>query len=100
MGGDVTGARWHWRTDRLGVAFVSNGLSEPHREYLRLGGLGFLLGDGKLQYGRETTVESYYTAHIWRGVFGSAGGQFIVNPGYNKDRGPAFVHMARVHLDF
>jgi high affinity Mn2+ porin len=100
MGGDVTGARWHRPTDRLGVAFVSNGLSEPHREYLRLGGLGFLLGDGKLQYGRETIVESYYTAHIWRGVFGSAGGQFIVNPGYNRDRGPAFVHMARVHLDF
>ena len=100
IGGDISGAGWHRRADRLGIAFVSNGLSEPHREYLRLGGLGFLLGDGTLRYGRETIVESYYTAHIWRGVFGSAGAQLLVNPGYNRDRGPAFVHMARLHLDF
>ena len=100
IGGDLSGARWHRRTDRVGLAVVSNGLSEPHRQYLRLGGLGFLLGDGTLRYGRETIVESYYTAHIWRGVFGSGGAQFIVHPGYNTDRGPAFVHMARLHLEF
>src|SRR5262245_9805501 len=100
MGGDMSGARWSRRADRFGIGFVSNGLSEPHREYLHLGGLGFLLGDGALQYSREMIVESYYTAHIWRGVFGSAGAQFIVNPGYNSVRGPAFVYMARLHLDF
>ena len=99
-GGDVTGARWRRRADRLGVAFVSNGLSAPHREYLQLGGLGFLLGDGSLQYGRETILESYYTAHVWRGVSASAGAQFIANPGYNRDRGPVFVQMARLHLEF
>jgi hypothetical protein len=100
LGGDLGGGRWHRSTDRLGVAWVSNGLSDSHREYLRLGGLGFLLGDGTLRYGRESIVESYYTAHVWRGVFASAGAQFIVHPGYNKDRGPAFVHMFRLHLDF
>src|SRR5438093_3613549 len=52
-GFDVSGARWHRRADRLGVAAVSNGLSEAHREYLRLGGLGFLLGDGRVTCGRE-----------------------------------------------
>jgi hypothetical protein len=98
-GGDVTGASWHRSADRAGLAFVSNGLSGPHREYLRLGGLGFLLGDGNLRYGRETILESYYTAHIWRGVFASVGAQFLVNPGYNRDRGPVFVQMARLHLD-
>jgi high affinity Mn2+ porin len=86
--------------DRVGVAFVSNGLSEPHREYLRLGGLGFLLGDGTLRYGREQIIESYYTAHLWRGVFASAGVQFIAHPGYNRDRGPVVVQMVRLHLDF
>jgi len=45
-------------------------------------------------------VESYYTAHIWRGVFAAAGAQFIVHPGYNRDRGPVFVQMARLHLEF
>ncbi len=100
VGGDVSGARWSRSADRLGVAFVSNGLSAPHREYLRLGGLGFLLGDGSLRYGREAIVESYYTAHLWRGLFASAGAQFIAHPGYNADRGPVFVQMARIHLDF
>jgi high affinity Mn2+ porin len=99
-GGDVAGSDWHRPHDRLGLAFVSNGLSAAHAEYLALGGLGFLLGDGRLRYGRETILESYYTAHLWRGVFLSAGAQFVANPGYNRDRGPAFVQAVRLHLDF
>ena len=62
-GGDLSGALWHRSQDRLGVAVVSNGLSAPHREYLALGGQGFLLGDGTLRYGREDILETYYTAH-------------------------------------
>ena len=100
LGGDVKGTRWQRSNDRAGLAVVSNGLSEPHREYLRLGGLGFLLGDGNLRYGREQILETYYTAHVWRGLFASAGAQFVANPGYNRDRGPVFVRAARVHLDF
>jgi hypothetical protein len=52
------------------------------------------LGDANLRHGRKTILESYYTAR-WREVFASAGAQFIVNPGYNRDRGPGFVQMAR-----
>jgi hypothetical protein len=100
IGGDVAGASWSRPGDRVGVAAVSNGLSSPHREYLRLGGLGFLLGDGQLRYARETIVESYYTAHVWRGVSGSAGVQYLVNPGYNADRGPVLVGTLRLHVDF
>jgi high affinity Mn2+ porin len=100
VGGDLAGELWHRPHDRLGIAFVSNGLSEPHREYLQLGGLGFLLGDGTLRYGREMIVETYYTAHLWRGVFGSAGAQFVDHPGYNQDRGPLTVGMLRLHLEF
>ena len=99
-GADVKAAVWGRPRDRFGLALVSNGLSTPHREYLQLGGLGFLLGDGSLRYGRETIVETYYTAHLWRGLFGSLGGQYIVNPGYNRDRGPILVESARVHIDF
>lgn len=100
LGGDVTGAAWHRPGDRLGAAFVSNGLSDLHREYLRLGGLGFILGDGTLRYGRETIAESYYTVHLWRGLFASADVQWIANPGYNRDRGPIVVGTTRLHLDF
>jgi hypothetical protein len=99
-GADISGSRWKRIWDRAGVAFVTNGLSGPHREYLRLGGLGFLLGDGTLRYGRETILETYYTAHVWRGVYGSAGAQFIANPGYNRDRGPVFVETLRLHVEF
>ena len=34
-----------------------------------IGGLGFLLGDGNLSYGRENIVEGYYNMHAWRGVY-------------------------------
>jgi high affinity Mn2+ porin len=99
-GGDLSGALWHRSQDRVGVAVVSNGLSAPHREYLALGGQGFLLGDGMLRYGREDILETYYTTHIWRGVSASGGLQYIGHPGYNEDRGPVLVGMLRVHVDF
>jgi high affinity Mn2+ porin len=100
FGGDVAGGHWHRALDRAGLAFVSNGLSAPHREYLALGGLGFLLGDGALTYGRETILETYYTAHVWRGVSASGGLQYVDHPGYNRDRGPILVEMLRLHVDF
>jgi carbohydrate-selective porin OprB len=99
-GGDLSGAPWSRSRDRFGVAFASNGLSQPHREYLALGGQGFLLGDGALRYGREDIVETYYTAHLWRGLSTSAGLQYIDHPGYNRDRGPVLVEMLRLHVDF
>ena len=100
LGFDLSGERWHRTHDKIGSAFVSNGISAEHAEYLRLGGLGFLLGDGNLRYGRENIWETYYTAHVWRGVFTSGQLQFVVNPGYNQDRGPAWVPGLRLHVDF
>jgi high affinity Mn2+ porin len=99
FGSDLRGDGWHRRADKAGAAFVSNGLSGDHRRYLALGGSGFLLGDGKLNYGRETIVEAYYTAHLWRGFFLSPDLQHIHNPGYNKDRGPVLVYALRLHID-
>jgi high affinity Mn2+ porin len=99
-GADVAGSTWGRPRDRVGVAVVSNGLSDAHREYLRLGGHGFVLGDGTLRYGRESIVETYYTAPVAPGMFVSAGAQYVVNPGYNRDRGPVLVGSVRLHLDF
>lgn len=100
LGADVAGSAWRRTADRAGLAAVTNGLSPSHQTYLRLGGLGFLLGDGALTYARETIVEGYYTAHLWRGVFASADGQYVVHPGYNRDRGPVLVTGLRLHVDF
>jgi hypothetical protein len=99
-GGDLSGTAWHRSQDRLGVAVVSNGLSAAHREYLALGGQGFLLGDWTLRYGREDILETYYTAHNWRGLFSSLDFQYIAHPGYNQDRGPVAVFSVRTHVDF
>jgi high affinity Mn2+ porin len=119
IGGDVRGTRWHRPADRVGLAFVSNGISSEHAEYLRRGGIGFLLGDGpgcdytktppvcaaapatsRLSYARETIVEQYYNFHIWGGAFAAEDVQLVANPGYNSARGPVWVLSLRGHLEF
>jgi len=99
-GADYAGARWHRPADKIGLAVVTNAIKRDHQNYLRLGGLGFLLGDGKLNYGRETIMESYYNLHAWRGLFYAVDVQHIDNPGYNRDRGPVWVGSVRTHVDF
>ena len=96
----VNGVKWHRKQDRAGTAFVSNGIKKDHQNYLAAGGYGFLLGDGRLNYGRENILESYYTAHAWRGIYLAAGLHYIVNPGYNRDRGPVIVPSFRAHVEF
>ena len=99
FGAVAHGQIWRRKLDRAGMAFASKALSGDHREYLALGGLGFLLGDGRLNYGREKIFEAFYTFHLWRGVFWSFDLQHINNPGYNRDRGPVLVPAVRLHLD-
>jgi high affinity Mn2+ porin len=100
LGFDFKGDRWRREQDKIGVAFVTNGISADHRLFLALGGKGFLLGDGALTYGRENIFEVYYALHLWRGAFASFDLQHINNPGYNRDRGPVLVPGLRLHLEF
>jgi hypothetical protein len=100
LGVGATGAAWRRRADRVGFALVSNGISADHQRYLALGGLGFVLGDGRLNYGRETIEETYYTFHLWRGIYPSFDLQHVNNPGYNRDRGPVLVPSLRLHVEF
>jgi len=53
FGGVLKGTQWKRSEDELGLAFIANGLSAPHRNYLAAGGYGFLIGDGKLNYAPE-----------------------------------------------
>lgn len=96
----ANGAWWHRKEDRAGIAFVTNAIKKDHQNYLAAGGLGFLLGDGHLNYGRENILESYYTAHVWRGIYVAPGVQHINDPGYNRDRGPVIVPAFRAHVEF
>jgi len=100
LGGFAQGSPWHRRNDKAGVVFVANAIVAAHQQYLALGGLGFLLGDGGLTYGPEKIFEGFYTTHIWRGFFASFDIQHINNPGYNQARGPVTVPGLRFHADF
>jgi high affinity Mn2+ porin len=96
----LAGVSWSRLADRLAIAVVLHGLSADHRAYLAAGGSGFLLGDGQLRYGSERILEAYYRAQIGRFVEISPDFQWIGNPGYNRDRGPASVFSLRVNLRY
>jgi hypothetical protein len=99
LGAALRGDRWRRPHDKCGIAGVVNAISDAHRQYLALGGQGFLLGDGALNYGTEQILEGYYTLHIWRGVSVAADLQYIRYPGYNRDRGPVIVPGFRFHTE-
>jgi high affinity Mn2+ porin len=94
------GTNWKREDDQIGLAYVISGLSAPHKNYLEAGGKGFLLGDGALNYSAEQLAEFYYSAAlIKKSLFLSGTYQFVLNPGYNKDRGPVNVFSVRVHME-
>jgi len=97
LGLSMSGNRWHRQNDNLGLAIVTSGLSVPHRNYLKAGGRGFELGDGNINYGWENLTELYYSLQIAKGLFISGACQIILNPGYNKNRGPVNVFSLRLH---
>ncbi|HLP17167.1 MAG TPA: carbohydrate porin, partial [Bacteroidota bacterium] len=98
LGVSVNGTTWNRANDYAGLAFVASGLSEPHRAYLQHGGKGFELGDGQLNYGLEQLAELYYSMELINNLSISGTYQFIINPGYNKDRGPVHVFSIRGHV--
>jgi high affinity Mn2+ porin len=100
FGAVQSGARWGREGDEAGAALVVSGLSGPHRAYLAGGGFGFLIGDGALRYGPEVLGEIYYRLALTREVALGASYQPILNPGFNRDRGPVHVVTGRAHVAF
>lgn len=99
-GVSVKGGAFGRARDSLGIAYVRNGLSTAHRDYLGAGGLGFFLGAGALNYRPENILEAYYSLNVAKNTLFSADFQRISNLGYNADRGPATVVSARLHYGF
>jgi high affinity Mn2+ porin len=100
VGAQVAGNHWGRGADRLGLALAVNGLSPDHRDYLAAGGSGFMLGDGALHYGTEQILETYYRIQIQKYVQLGPDLQYIRNPGYNQDRGPARFVGLRLHAEY
>ena len=99
VGATMSGPLWRRPGDRVGAAWIINGLSAPHRDYLAAGGHGFFIGDGQLNYRPEQIVEIYYAAVTFPGLWLTADYQHVANPAYNADRGPADIFGVRLHLE-
>lgn len=100
LGASFSGALWARERDTLGMAYVRNALSGAFRQYLAAGGLGYFIGDGRLNYADEQIVEAYYSAGLVQGLWLSVDYQHWRNPAYNADRGPVSVAGVRLHAEF
>ncbi len=100
LGLSLKGHAWGRPEDTFGLAGVLNGLSGDHRAFLAAGGVGLILGDTRLTYRLEQLLEAYYSLNVAKHVSVSPDYQFIRNPGYNADRGPAHVLALRLHITF
>jgi high affinity Mn2+ porin len=97
----LNGASWDRKDDTVGLAFETGGISGAAQRYFALGGLGILIGDGRLDnYSREDVAEVYYAAQLRAGIQATLDYQFIANPAYNADRGPVSVLGFRLHAEF
>lgn len=100
LGVQASGVNWGREDDHLGIAYGVNGLSTAHKDYLAAGGVGILLGEGRLNYRLEQALEVYYNMQLGPYLQISPDFQFLQNPGYNGDRGPAEVYGMRAHVSF
>jgi len=97
----IAGKQWGRPDDTIGIAGVINGISGVHQAWLNDGGMGILIGDGELPNpGPEEILETYYSYALTSSTRLTADYQFIENPGYNTDRGPANVFAGRIHWQF
>jgi high affinity Mn2+ porin len=99
LGAAMAGTRWARERDTAGVSYLRNALSGIYRQYLAAGGLGYFIGDGRLNYADEQIVEAYYGIGISRGVSLTADYQYLRNPAYNADRGPLAIAGFRLHWE-
>jgi high affinity Mn2+ porin len=99
-GFSIKGSHWGRPNDTIGVGGAINGLSSAHRDFLAAGGLGLLIGDGRLNYRPEQILETYYAYAIDKNFTLTADYQLITNPAYNADRGPVSIFSGRLHGEF
>ncbi|MDP4206561.1 MAG: carbohydrate porin, partial [Bacteroidota bacterium] len=96
----LNGGLWKRNDDTFGFALIANGLSKDHKNYLKAGGYGFIIGDGTLNYRPEMISEIYYSFRLSNyPMWLSPDYQLILNPAYNNDRGPVHALGIRMHIE-
>ena len=97
----LKGSVWSREHDTFGLAGIVNGISASRERYLNAGGLGLLIGDGKLPHpAPEKILETYYNAAILPHAQITLDYQWVNNPAYNRDRGPVSIFALRLHAQF
>ena len=96
----LKGDRWGRHDDTVGMAVVVNALSNEAKDYFAAGGMGILIGDGGLNYGPEKIAELYYAWRVEKHLTLGLDYQHVVNPAYNRDRGPVPILGLRAHAEF
>jgi high affinity Mn2+ porin len=96
----LKGKSWGRPNDTVGLGGAINALSRDHRDFIAAGGLGVLIGDGRLNYRPERVLETYYALALDKGMTLTADYQLVTNPAYNADRGPVSVFSGRLHGEF
>ena len=96
----MSGRIWGRDDDTFGIAGAVNGIINVHQAFLNAGGLGILVGDGQLPHpGNEGIFETFYS-FPWFAAKITLDYQLVVNPAYNRDRGPASVFGVRLHTQY
>jgi high affinity Mn2+ porin len=97
----LQGKDWGRPDDTFGLATAIDDISRRDKDFLNAGGLGILVGDGRLpNSGPEQIVESFYSFAVWSHMHITADYQFVNNPAYNRDRGPVSIFGARLHVQY
>ena len=97
----LKGGSWRRPHDTVGLAGIVNGISAERQRYLNAGGLGILVGDGRLPHpGSEKILETYYDLAVFAHAQLTLDYQHLANPAYNRDRGPVSVYAVRFHAQF
>jgi high affinity Mn2+ porin len=96
----LKGTSWGRPDDEFGLAAAWNMLSVDQSRFLAAGGLGVLVGDGRLSYAAETVIEAYYGFQMTKGLIATLDYQLLINPAYNADRGPVHLFAGRLSARF
>jgi len=95
----IQGTGWKRPRDTLGLGYAIDGIGSSFRQYLAAGGLGTFVGDGNLNYHPENVFETYYNLSLTKTTTLGLDFQYLLNPGYNSDRGPVFFLGGRLHFE-
>jgi high affinity Mn2+ porin len=94
------GSSWSRSADVAGIGTNLGWISRSHIDYLRLGGIDGFIGDGFIHPGIENTLDVFYSLNFRPGLWLTGDYQHIINPAFNKDRGPLNVFAVRIHGEF